>query len=76
MKKLGIDVIIDDRAESAGIKFKDSDLIGIPLQITIGPRTLEEDSVEIKNRVDGASKKVGIDNVVSEIKNLIDNSAN
>ena len=76
LKKLGVDVIVDDRAESAGIKFKDSDLIGIPLQITIGPRTLEEDSVEIKSRADGDSKKVSIDNVVSEIKTLIDNSAN
>jgi prolyl-tRNA synthetase len=48
-----IDVLIDDRDERAGIKFKDSDLIGIPYRITIGEKNLEKGNVELKARRDG-----------------------
>lgn len=68
---IGVDVIIDDREESAGIKFKDADLIGIPIHITVGPRTLREDAVEIKLRKGGISKKVGIEEVEKEIEALL-----
>ena len=69
--KKGMDVIIDDRSESAGIKFKDADLIGITLQVTVGPRTLENDEVELKNRMTGESKTVKIDEIVSEVEKLL-----
>lgn len=46
----GVEVLLDDRAESAGIKFKDADLIGIPLQIVIGERNLNNGKVELKTR--------------------------
>ena len=46
----GFDVLYDDRAESAGVKFKDADLIGIPVRITISKRTIEANSVECKLR--------------------------
>jgi prolyl-tRNA synthetase len=46
----GIEVLFDDRKESPGVKFNDADLLGIPIRITISPRTLEKDSVEIKLR--------------------------
>ena len=49
-RKNGFDVLMDDRDLSAGMKFNDADLIGIPLRITIGKRTLTEGKVEIKNR--------------------------
>ncbi|MBI2485704.1 MAG: proline--tRNA ligase [Deltaproteobacteria bacterium] len=68
---LGVDVIIDDREESAGFKFKDADLIGIPVQVTVGPRTLKEDSVEIKLRKGGISKKVKIEEVEREIEAIL-----
>ncbi|MDR0978332.1 MAG: proline--tRNA ligase [Endomicrobium sp.] len=48
----GIDVLIDDRDERAGIKFKDADLIGIPYRITISAKSLEKGSVELKARKD------------------------
>ena len=48
--KNGYDVALDDRPDSAGIKFKDSELLGIPIQITIGPKSLEKDTVEFKER--------------------------
>lgn len=68
---LGVDAIIDDREESAGFKFKDADLIGIPVQVTVGPRTLKEDSVEIKQRKGGISKKVKIEEVEKEVESIL-----
>jgi len=49
-EKAGADVLIDDRAERPGVKFKDADLIGIPLRITIGGRGLKEGVIEMKWR--------------------------
>jgi prolyl-tRNA synthetase len=46
----GVDVILDDRDERAGVKFKDADLIGIPFRITVGPKKLVEGKVEIMSR--------------------------
>lgn len=50
LKGRGIDVILDDRDERAGVKFKDADLIGIPFRITVGPKKLAEGKVEIMSR--------------------------
>jgi prolyl-tRNA synthetase len=46
----GIDTLLDDRDERPGVKFKDCDLIGIPLRVTIGERGLKEGNVDIKMR--------------------------
>jgi prolyl-tRNA synthetase len=46
----GVEVLFDDRAESAGVKFMDADLIGIPLRLTIGKRSLQQGGVELKRR--------------------------
>ena len=46
----GVDILLDDRPDSAGVKFNDADLIGIPLRLTIGKRNLAEGKVEIKVR--------------------------
>lgn len=50
LQEMKIDVLFDDRDESAGVKLKDSDLIGIPLRIVVSAKTLEKGSVEIKRR--------------------------
>lgn len=71
LKKEGIDVILDDRDEQAGVKFKDADLIGIPIRITIGPKTLKENSVEVKLRKDKNSFKEKISDATSKIKKLL-----
>lgn len=68
---LDADVLIDDREESAGFKFKDADLIGIPIQVTVGPRTLKEGAVEIKLRKGGVSKKVKIEEVEKEVETIL-----
>jgi len=57
-ERAGADVLVDDRAERPGVKFKDADLIGIPLRITIGGRGLREGIVEMKWRAQKESSKV------------------
>ncbi|MFA6905826.1 MAG: His/Gly/Thr/Pro-type tRNA ligase C-terminal domain-containing protein, partial [Sphaerochaeta sp.] len=46
----GVEVLYDDRKESAGVKFADADLIGLPIRITLGNRSLKEGKVEVKLR--------------------------
>lgn len=60
-----IDVLIDDREERAGVKFKDADLIGIPTHIIIGEKNLKEGLIEIKDRKTKEVKKIKVDEVVS-----------
>lgn len=50
---LGVEALLDDRDERAGVKFMDADLIGLPLRVTIGPKRLAEGQVEIKVRKSG-----------------------
>lgn len=53
LQKAGVDVLLDDRKERAGVKFKDCDLIGYPLRVTISPKTLESGKIEVKVRRSG-----------------------
>ena len=66
-----IEVLIDDRDERPGVKFKDADLLGIPLQIIIGDRTLKESAVELKIRKYKKIEKVGIDEIAKKIVRLV-----
>jgi len=50
LEAAGINVLYDDREESPGVKFNDADLLGMPLRVTVSPRTLEKDAVELKGR--------------------------
>jgi len=63
----GIDVILDDRLDNPGVKFKDADLIGIPYQIVVGPRSLKEGKVEIVRRRDGDKREVAIEHAAEEV---------
>lgn len=67
----GIEVLLDDRDERAGVKFKDADLIGIPVRITIGPKALQDNQVEVKKRWDDEVNRVNIDQIVSSILTII-----
>lgn len=67
----GIETILDDRDERPGVKFNDLDLIGIPIRITVGKK-ISDNLVEIKLRKDSVSKDVNIDDVVSVVKEYID----
>ena len=68
-----IEVLMDDRDERAGVKFKDADLIGIPTQIILGEKNLRQGLVEIKDRKTKEAVKVSIEAVVDNIKSLVGN---
>ncbi len=53
LNQAGIETVLDDRRERAGVKFKDADLIGYPLRITVGPQAINEQQLEVKNRQTG-----------------------
>ncbi len=68
----GIECLWDDRGERAGVKFKDADLLGIPLRITIGKKSIAENSVEIKLRSESQSSNASIESAAEEIKNIVE----
>lgn len=71
LKKAGIDILWDDRDVSAGIKFSDADLLGIPFKVILGNIFLKEDKIEIKTRRRGEKEKVGRNGISQRIKELI-----
>jgi prolyl-tRNA synthetase len=71
LRQGGIEVLLDDRPERPGVKFKDADLIGIPLRITIGPKGLAEGRVEIRQRRTKEVQKVAKEEVVGLIKGMV-----
>jgi prolyl-tRNA synthetase len=68
--KNNIDVLLDDRDERAGVKFKDMDLIGIPIQIVVGKKAVDK-IVELKTRDGKISKEVKIDKIFDEVKKIL-----
>ena len=71
LQKAGIDVLIDDRDVTAGVKFNDSDLVGSPVQVTVGKKSLKDKCVEIKDRRTGLKEKVDIEKSEHYIGNLV-----
>lgn len=72
LSKAGIEVLFDDRqGVNAGSKFSDADLIGCPVRVVISPRTLKENSVEVKKRTDDDGKTVAVDTVVDVVNTLL-----
>jgi prolyl-tRNA synthetase len=67
----GVEVLYDDRRESLGAKFKDADLIGAPIRLTLTPRSLQRGGVEIKARGDTVSRIASIEEVVSVVKSKV-----
>ena len=63
----GIEVLYDDRYLRPGSKLKDMDLLGIPIQLIVGPRGIEEGYVEIKDRKTGITEKIDSENVITKI---------
>ncbi len=71
LTKAGYEVLFDDRDISAGIKFKDADLIGIPVQIIIGEKNAKKDVIEIKNRKDRSVTEVKSKDAATHLKQLL-----
>ncbi|XWK86954.1 MAG: proline--tRNA ligase [Phormidium sp.] len=71
LNQAGVETILDDRNERAGVKFKDADLIGIPYRIVTG-RSLKDGKVEIVERATHQSQEIAIDEVVTTLKQWVD----
>ena len=67
LQKEQIEVLYDDREESAGVKFADADLIGVPLRIVVSKKTLEKESVEFKKRNEEKIKLVKIKDILKNV---------
>ncbi|MGI6092573.1 MAG: proline--tRNA ligase [Veillonellaceae bacterium] len=67
----GIETLLDERNERPGVRFKDADLIGYPIRIIIGPKTVNENQVEVKIRRTGEVHYLPLDNLLDSIKEFI-----
>lgn len=67
LQKAGKTVLYDDRDERAGAKFADADLMGVPVRVTVSPKTLEVDSIEIKKRTESEQKLVRLADAVKHL---------
>ncbi len=72
LQKEGLEVLFDDRDDSPGVKFNDADLLGIPLRLTLSPRTLQSQSVEAKWRTEKETQLLPLDNLAVRVKKLLD----
>jgi len=67
----GVEVLLDDRDERPGVKFKDADLIGIPLRVTIGAKGLEKGYLELRRRRDGKSNEIPIADGAEQLRTIL-----
>ncbi len=76
LEAAGVEVLYDDRDERAGVKFKDADLIGLPLRLTVGAKGLAEGFVELKRRAEPGApfEPVPTDRVVEHVRSLVTNA--
>jgi prolyl-tRNA synthetase len=71
LNQAGIETVLDDRRERAGAKFKDADLIGYPLRITVGPKAISEQQLEVKDRQTGEQFLFPVADYVMAIQKLL-----
>jgi prolyl-tRNA synthetase len=71
LEALGVDVLLDDRDQRPGVKFKDADLLGMPIRITVGQKTLAEGKVELKLRKGGDMQLIDAATAAQTIKDLV-----
>lgn len=71
MTAAGISVLYDDRDEGAGFKFSNMDLIGLPWQLIVGPRSVDSQTIEVKNRRTGHVTEISVDTVLSFLKETL-----
>jgi prolyl-tRNA synthetase len=71
LEAAGVDTLLDDRDERPGVKFKDADLIGLPVRITVGPRALARGAVELKRRSDKQATEVPVGEATARAAELV-----
>jgi prolyl-tRNA synthetase len=67
LEAAGVDTLLDDREERPGVKFKDADLIGVPVRVTVGPRSLQKGCVEVKPRAAKDAQEVPVGEVAKRV---------
>ena len=67
LRRAGVETLYDDRDERAGTKFADMDLVGVPWQLIVGPRGLEQGVVELKRRATGEREELSADSALSRL---------
>ncbi len=72
LETAGVEVVLDDRQERAGVKFKDADLIGYPVRITVGAKALARGNVEVRLRKDGEMQEIALDSLTDWLKAYIE----
>jgi len=72
LKRLGVEVVLDDRDERAGVKFKDADLVGYPIRVTLGSKTLANGQVELRERKSGETHLVRVEDLAQQVKIIIE----
>jgi prolyl-tRNA synthetase len=71
LRAAGVEVLLDDRDETPGVKFNDADLLGIPLRATVSPRNLEKGSVEVRARTAAESEMLPLDGALEAIRGRV-----
>ncbi|MEE8385932.1 MAG: His/Gly/Thr/Pro-type tRNA ligase C-terminal domain-containing protein, partial [Dehalococcoidia bacterium] len=74
LQAAGLAVLYDDRDDTPGVKFNDADLLGLPLRVTISPRTLEKEVLELKLRVQSDSTLVPLSRAIEEVTGALQGS--
>ncbi len=72
LETAGVEVVLDDRQERAGVKFKDADLIGYPVRITVGAKALARGNVEVRLRKNGEMQEIALDSLTDWLKAYIE----
>jgi prolyl-tRNA synthetase len=67
----GVEVLFDDRSESAGVRFNDADLLGMPLRVVVSQRTLKSQSAELKRRSQGESQTLPLEGLAEKVSGLL-----
>jgi prolyl-tRNA synthetase len=71
LEAAGVSVLLDDRDRRPGEKFADADLIGCPVRITVGKKTLEDGSVDVLVRAGRREERVAVDEVATRVKEAV-----
>ena len=71
LTEAGLETLFDDREESAGVKFNDADLLGLPVRVVVGPRGLREGAAEVRRRDEAEGRSVELDGVAGAVRSSL-----
>jgi prolyl-tRNA synthetase len=71
LAEAGLETLYDDREESAGVKFNDADLLGLPVRVVVSPRNLKNGEVEVKPRSGGEAEMVSREEAIAPVREIL-----